>query len=470
MLFDEHWITVQYHHLKEKDIPIVKQVDVVIVGGGTAGSVASIASGREGMSTLVVEQLGCLGGTQTSALVTPQMPNQINNAPLNLGIDAEINARLAATHDGGTFSDGNRGWFNPEMLKFVLEDMLDRARVELLYYTFFSDAIVEGNTIKGIIVQNKAGQGAILAKRVIDASGDADVALRAGVPCDSGEKLTGVNQPFSVRFHLGNVDIGRFIDFLKDLGSYQLTENATGSEIPLVTTAQVWGKGWNLEPLFRRAVEAGVLKESDGNYFQVFSVPGRPGEISFNCPRVSGEVDGTNPFHLTKAQLLGRQAIKRYLNFCRKYLPGFENAYIVLTAPLVGVRESRRIIGEYVLTVDDVLGAKKFEDAIARNNYPIDIHRDKESGAKIIHLKPGEYHEIPYRCLVPLRIDNLLVAGRCISATFEAQGSIRIQTNCRAMGEAAGVAAAMSILRNLSPKQLDGAELRMRLREQGGNL
>jgi len=465
---------MEYYHVEKKDIPIIRDVDIVVVGGGTAGSVAAIAAGREAMKTMLVEQLGFLGGTQSAALVTPQMPNQIDKKPLNLGIDAEINARLAETRDSGVFSDGNPGWFNPEMLKFVLEEMINEAGVELLYYTFFADAIVEDNVIKGIIVQNKGGQSAILARRVIDTTGDADVAFRAGVPFNSGEETTGLNQPFSVRFHLGNVNIERFIDFLKGLGSYQLTENpdAPVSPLtpPLVTTAQVWGKGWKLEPLFRKAVEEGVLRESDGNYFQLFSVPGRPGEISFNCPRISGEVDGTNPFHLTRAQIRGRQAILRYLDFCRKYLPGFENAYIVFTAPLVGVRESRRIIGEYILTADDVLGAKKFDDAIARNNYPIDIHRDKESGAKMIHLKPGGYHEIPYRCLVPLKIDNLLVAGRCISATFEAQSSIRIQTNCRAMGEAAGVAAAMSIRKGIPPRQLDGVELRRRLKEKGANL
>ncbi len=452
-------------------LPRFAEVDILVVGGGTAGAVAGIAAGRTGYRTLVVEQLGYLGGTQTGALVTPMMPNQVEQVPLNGGIDGEINHRLNQMQESGVWRDGNRGWFNPESLKWLLEEMVLASGAELLYYTFVEEVIVADRRVLGVVVVNKAGRGTIWAKRTIDATGDADVAYRAGVKFTSGDPETGVNQPFSVRFHLGNVDLQRFADFLRSLGRHDILVNAEGSQVPLIHTAMVWERGWPLEPLFRQAVADGVLLPEDGEYFQVFTMAGRPGELAFNCPRISGQVDGTNPWHLTQAQVLGRRAMRRYLAFCRRYLPGCEQAYLVMGAPLVGVRESRRIVGEYVLTEADVLGARKFPDGIARNNYPIDIHRPtKDQRPGLTHLPAGAYHEIPYRCLVPLQVEDLLVAGRCLSATFAAQGSVRVQSNCRAMGEAAGVAMGMSLDAHIPPRQVDGLQLRERLVAQGARL
>lgn len=451
--------------------PIIAEVDILVTGGGTAGAVAAIAGGRTGKTTMVVEQNGYLGGTQTGALVTPMMPNQIDKIPLNGGIDAEINARLNAMNESGVWKDGNRGWFNPETLKYVLEQMAIDAGARLLYYTMFEDAVIDGERIIGCVFLNKSGRGWIRAKRVIDCTGDADVSFRAGVPFESGDPETSLNQPFSLRFHLGNVDVRKFGDYLASLGKHDFMESAEGAAVPLLHTAMVWNRGWTLEPVFRKAVADGVLKESDGDYFQIFSIAGRPHELAFNCPRIALDVDGTNPFHLTKAAVTGREIVQRYVRFCREYLPGFEGSYLVLTAPMIGVRESRRIKGEYFLTTEDVLGGRKFEDAVCRNCYPLDIHRDsKMDKLKLVQLPPGEYHEVPYRSLVPLNVDNLLVAGRCLSASFEAQSSVRIQSNCRAMGEAAAVASAMSIDDNCPPRKLDGVRLRTRLRELGGRL
>lgn len=456
--------------LANQNIETLREVDVLVVGGGTAGAVATIAAARSGKRTLCIEQLGALGGTQTGALVTPMMPNQVANQPLNGGIDAEINKKLNALRESGVWKDGNRGWFNPEFLKHQLEQMAGAAGAELLYYTFVEDAIVDRGHVRGVVVANKAGRRAILAKRTIDCSGDADVAFKAGATFASGDEVTGQNQPFSVRFHLGNVDLARMAEFLHTLPKPDVLEGAEGSEVTLVHSAMVWGRGWPLEPMFHKAVADGVLLQRDGDYFQFFSMAGRPGELAFNCPRISVDIDGTDPFHLTRAQIEGRAAVQRYVGFCRRYLPGCEKAYLVLTAPLVGVRESRRIRGEYWLTEADVLGCRKFDDAIARNNYPIDIHQTGASKLKLVHLPPGEYHEIPYRCLVPLAIEDLLVAGRCLSAAFAAQGSVRIQSNCRAMGEAAAVACAISIDKAISLRKVDGVEVRRALIAQGALL
>jgi hypothetical protein len=454
-----------------ESLKVISEVDVLVLGGGTAGTVAAISAAREKVKTLVVEQFGFLGGTQTAALVTPMMPNQIEQEPLNRGIDWEINSRMMETGESGRWPDGNMGWFNPEMLKIVLEQMVVEAGADILYYTMFEDSIMDGNDIRGVTVLNKGGRGTILARRVVDATGDADVAFGAGAPFFSGDEKTFTNQPFSIRFSAGGVDLNRFISFLESLGRAEVTLDPQGSTTPLIHTAMVWGRNFPLEPVFRKAVEDGVLLETDGNYFQAFTVAGRHGELFFNCPRITLQVDGTNPSHLTRAQILGRQAILRYLAFVRKYFPGCEHASITSIAPMVGVRESRRIDGEYFLTVDDILSAKKFQDAIARSNYPIDVHSsDDRSGMKLQHLPPGTYYEIPYRCIVPKKVENLLVPGRCLSASFEAQGSVRIQTNCRAMGEAAGLASSMSLERSISPRQVNGSDLRQALRQKGASL
>ncbi|MDI6783229.1 MAG: FAD-dependent oxidoreductase [bacterium] len=439
---------MKYITEKAKKIPVIEEVDVLVVGGGTAGAIAGIAAGRMNVNTLIVEQFGFLGGTQTGALVTPMMHNQVNGIPLNPGIGLEVMERLHQTGDTG---GDNLGWFNAEMLKYVLDDFVAEAGARTRFHTFAAAAIVEKGVIKGVVVESKSGRQAILAKQVIDCSGDADIAVRAGVPYSSGRDEDGMNQAMSLRFHLGNIDLVKFCKFMNKIAPDKSYEHHPEH----LHTASVWGTNWALVKYFEKGVKEGFLQRSDGDYFQLFSIPGRPNELSFNCPRISERVKGYEVTDLTYAQQEGRKKIRRLLEFMRKYFPGFENAYIVFTAPMVGVRESRRIKGEYILTIEDILSARKFPDPVARNNYPVDIHNPKGTGTKFYsQLKPGEYHEIPYRCLVPLKIANLLVAGRCISATFEAQSSIRIQSNCYAFGEAAGAAAALCVKKKVTPRNL----------------
>jgi len=449
---------------KAREIEVIREVDVLIVGGGTAGSVATIASARQGVKTLVAESFGFLGGSVSAGLVTPMMMNHINNEPLNKGIGEEINQRLLKEEWGGhIYASPTKTnisyWINPELIKYVLEDMCLEAGAEILYYTHFSEPILDDNKIIGIVIENKLGRNAIFARRVIDATGDADVAFRAGVPCKSGRAKDGLNQAMSVRFIMGNVNLKKLTDFLTSIDP----TNKFGINYPLIHAAFTSNGNLPLNDIAKKAIQEGVLEEDDAEYFQIFSLPGREGEITFNCPRISNRVKGTDPFDLTNAQIVGKKKIRRLINFCKKYLPGFENAHLVLTAPMVGVRETRRIEGEYVLTVDDIIKHRKFEDGIARNNYPIDIHKPKKEDEESVifeEISKEDYHEIPYRCLIPKAIDNLLVAGRCISATFEAQSSIRIQPNCRAFGEAAGLASALSIKENVFPRNLDGKKLK----------
>jgi hypothetical protein len=443
--------------------------DVIVVGGGTAGAMAGIAAARLRARTLVVEALGFLGGTATGALVTPMMRNTSGGANLNRGLTEELKARLQARGDAEISPDGNDGWFNPEGLKFVLEETLLEAGGEVLYHTHFVHPEVEEGWVHGILVHNKGGLGRLRARVFVDATGDADLAVRAGAPYTAGDE-TGVHQAMTLRFHLGHVDLPRLHDFLVEIGMPQLGPR-------FLHLWMVWGRGSPLEPLFRRAVEEGVLLERDGDYFQAFSVPGRPGELSFNCPRIRPDLnDGTDPWQLSAAQVDGRRAVGRLVAFCRRYLPGCEHSYLVMVAPMVGVRETRRILGDYVLTLEDILQCRTFPDAICRNHYPVDIHPVRgerlryEDRGEAPYFRPEAYHEIPYRCLIPRGLENVLVAGRCISATFEAQASIRIQQNAHGMGQAAGVAAALAALRGVGVREVDGRELRELLRQQGAYL
>ncbi len=432
--------------------------DVIVGGGGTAGSVAAIAAARHGAKTLIVEQFGFLGGSQTGALVIPMMAFYAGDERLVTGISDEIIGRCSALP-----GDNEGIFFNPELLKFVLEDMVLEAGCELLYHTFISDTAVEDGALTGIEIVNKSGKQVLRARQFIDCTGDADIAFLAGVPCESGRASDGLNQSASLRFTVGGVDLEALAEFLR--------EHGVNTRPPRVSCGFAKG-GVGHAPLgeiMEQAERDGVIGAEEGASIQFFSIPGRPGELGFNCPRVT-HVNGAKAEDLVKVQVQGRKSIPRIMEFCRRYLAGFDNAYLGVTAPMVGIRESRRIVGEYVMGLEDFQAARKFEDGIAKSSYPVDIHNPTGGGVQLEKIPPGDYQEVPYRSLVPLEVDNLLVAGRCISTTFEAQSAIRIEATCRAMGEAAGVAAALCVKEGVTPRALDVVALMEALREQGANV
>lgn len=455
------------HSENAKELPIKAVVDVLVVGAGTAGAPAAVAAARMGCRTMIAEQLSFPGGTATAGLVTPLMSTCIKGNPQPCSINKEIFRRMKEKGAADVDSDGRDGWFDPAMLSIVLEEMLNDAGVEVLYQTFFSDVIMDENVLKGVIVQNKGGRSVIMAKRIIDATGDADVAFRSDCPWESGRPMDHVNQPTSVRFEAAGVDTDKFRTFLKNLGQ---TEEL---DFPFFHTAMVWGKDMPLQPIFREALEKGDIEEQDGEYFQAFGMPGKPGAIAFNCPEILAEIDVTRPEYQSKAYAKGREAIQRLMHFMKKYIPGFENAWISDVAVLLGIRESRRIKGEYYLTGADILSYKKFEDAVTRSNYPVDIHGNLDAYEDFVRPELPEeqrYYEAPYRCLVPEKIENLLVAGRCVSADYVAQSALRIQPSCRALGEAAGIACAVSIKDGKTPRDVDGVKIRRIMKEKGAFL
>ncbi|GGO18017.1 FAD-dependent oxidoreductase [Deinococcus humi] len=449
--------------------------DVIVAGGGTAGAIAGIAAARAGARVLVVEAQGSLGGTGTNAWVTPLMRNVSAGENLNRGLTDDLKARLLARGDGAIDPGGNDNWFNPEGMKFVLEGMLLVAGGEVLYHTHIVQPLMaeggEFRQITSLVIHNKGGLQALNAAVFIDATGDADLAIRAGVPFHAGDE-DGVHQAMSLRFTLAGVDTARLCAFLNSNGQGQTGEH-------FMHFWMVWGKNSTLEPLFRQAVTDGVLLERDGDYFQGFSIPGRPGEISFNCPRIRADLhDGADPWQLSAAQTDGREAIDRLTAFCRASLPGCETAFVGVVAPMVGVRESRRIVGEYTLTLEDILDCARFPDSICRNHYPVDIHSVRGS-TKLLHERDGTapyfakdaYHELPYRAIVPVGVSNLLVPGRAASSTFEAQSAIRVQQNCHSMGEAAGIAAAWAARdHDGQVRGIDTNALQTELRRLGGNI
>lgn len=424
--------------------------DVVVCGGGTAGAAAAIAAGRQGARTLVIEQFGSLGGTQTNAWVTPMMPNYIGGFKLSRGLSMEITQQLSAIEPPEELEHGD-DWCDPVGLALVLDQLTSAAGVTCLFNATIVDARVVDRRLAEVEVATRAGRRWIAGKSFIDSTGDAELAFYAGAEIMLGNE-DGVHQPLTLRFTMGGIDMERarqsLLPYLRmnepsymELGYHEAKESA-------------------IKDLVCKAICEGILEEDDLGYFQLFSVNGRPGEFAFNAPRVSG-LDPLEPFELSRAYQIGRAKIQRIANFMKRYFDGFQNSYISVIAPLMGIRESRRVVGEYVLTADDHMACRKFGDAIAHNRYPIDIHL--KQGTDYRKFPPGEYHDIPYRSLVIKGFENFWVAGRCLSADFVAQSAVRIQSVCRSMGEAAGIAAALCAARGLNAAALPYPELAQHL-------
>lgn len=409
------------------------EYDVVVAGGGTAGCAAAYTAGKLGLKTLLIEKNIHLGGTITSGLVIPVMKsgdNQINTEFYNALI-AELQ-----DIDGQVTYQNNPGWFNPELAKIALDRLMEKAGVDLLFGAELQDALLDNKVIKSIRIKQKILsehidklQDILLVnigtRYVIDATGNCEI----GKICNCEFLENFETQPASLRFIMGGVDINRFADWLKNFDTDRdvTTVENIGGVIHL-STAYTWDtdRKWALAPLFEYAVTKGILKDSDRNYFQLFTVAGMTDSIAFNCPRIVENKDYSATLRLA------RESILRLSNFCKNYLPGFENAYISNIADMLGIRVSRRIKGKYVYTIEDLKSGKKFENPVVISNYPVDVH-SKDKNKSTLH-KVQDY-QLPIESLMSADIKNLFVAGRCLSADFMAQGALRVQASCFSMGE-----------------------------------
>ena len=416
----------------------MNKFDVVIVGGGTAGVSCAWNAGRLGLKTLIIERNSFLGGSITSSLVVPAMKTSDN--AINTDFYNCLYEKLSSLNGAITYSDGNKGWFNPELTKIALDMLMQEANVEVLYESIISEVYKIPNNklsvyIDSIDGNNTQGESSELlslpieTKYLVDSTGDAKICQKLNANfLENFEKDT---QPISLRFIMSGINIERFLNWLMEFDTDRnVTTCCTVEGNTYLSTAYTWDNNakWALNPLFEQALVDNVLTVEDSNYFQLFSLAGTPDSIAFNAPRLLNSYDNRS-----KAYTEGRLSILRLANFCKKYLPGFDNAYISSIANSLGVRVSNRVKGKYVYTYEDLINGKRFDNPVLISNYPVDIHsasKDKSTLEKVY-----QEYQLPLESLQVDGFDDLFVIGRCISADFKAQAALRIIPSCFSMGE-----------------------------------
>jgi len=438
--------------------------DVLVVGGGNAGCAAAIAAARHGARTLLAERYGFLGGTATAAMVGPWMTFHSGGERIVGGIAQEMVERLMRKGGSpGHLRDSSDYVatitpFDPEIHKALLLEMMREAGVALLLHAYFLTAQLDGETVTGATFATVGGMRRRDATVVIDATADALVAASAGVPTQQGDER-GQVQPATLMFRLSHVDLDKLAQYLRANPSELRSSLPVEERTPAALTAVA-----GLYSLWERAGQDGLV-DIPRELVSFFISP-YPDEVTVNMTRVIN-IDPLDPEDLTRAEVESRLQAMQLLEFFRQRVPGFERARIAGSGAQVGIRESRRIVGRYTLTREDVLQARKFDDAVARSAYPIDVHNPGGSGTRTQRLAPGESYEIPYRALVPENREQLLVAGRCISTTHEALASTRLTPTVMTLGQAAGTAAALACAQSIRVGDVGGRELRAQLVADG---
>ncbi len=450
----------------ERELPIAAKADVVVAGGGPAGLAAAVAAGRCGANVLLIERYGFLGGTATAALMTAWNAN----IETTTGFARELIERLVRTHGAIV---GPATVFDPEALKFIALEMIDEAGARLLLHTTAAAPVIEGETVVGVVTENKSGRQAVLARVVVDCTGDADLAAAAGVPCVKGREHDGKMRPMSLVFRVGGLDVPPLVAFAR-AHPEDFTADPTFHVLePERGLVRLFG-------FFREVEEArrqGRL-DKDCHYLRFESVDIRHGTAFINSTRVYG-LDGTDAADVTKGEIEARRQMAQLLAVLRT-LPGCQHAFLIDSAASIGVRETRRIRGEGLLTEEDIAAGRSYHDTIARLFRRGAIGRETHSpdggeGAagdvawRTLHW-PLVSYEVPYGVLVPQRMEGLLVAGRTISQTHDADKYTRSMHCCFVLGQAAGVAAAMAARAGVHPRAVDRRKLREALVAQGVDL
>ena len=447
---------------------LAAETDVLVVGGGPSGIGAALGAARAGADVILVERYGFLGGNATAALVMPLMsfhtqrpvfeklgvtnllPNDHGPGhPVIAGVLKELLERLVQS--GGAVAPSlDTGYvvpFDPELFKWVALELLDQAGVRMLFHAFASGVVGDGG-IEGVIFETKSGPLVVKAKTVVDCTGDGDIAALSGASYEIGRATDGLVQPMTLMFRMADFNPASFQEYVRRNpaqwrgvhGLWDLVQQASANE------------------------ELDLARED----ILFFATP-HPREVSVNSTRVT-RVLGTDVWDWSLAEWESRRQMNQLVRFLRRYVPGFEESYAVQSGVHAGVRETRRIVGEYQLTADDLLNARKFPDAIARGTYPVDIHNPAGKGTTLRRIPEEDAYDIPLRALIPQRVDGVIVAGRCISGTHEAHSSYRVMPIAMATGQAAGVCAATASRAGIVPRDVPAGEVQEELRRQGANL
>ncbi len=433
------------HLEKAREIPIRDRFEVIVCGGGAAGFVAAIAAARRGAKTLLIEKYGFLGGTGSAGLMVQFGSIFDGKQVLIGGCTHEFLHRLADEGYGYFYSEQSHSMiFDPEGMIAVCQEMVLESGARLLLHSSVVDVIKEGDRLRGVIVENKSGRSAYLADVLIDATGDGDLAVRAGERFDYGN-AAGLAQPVSLEFILGNVDTNRF---------YAQPESIILDGIKKAKADNAWKVPTD------QFFSYGRVKKKDA--------PDIPESAFFfiNASNAPG-IDGSNADDLSKAEIKCRRQVPVLLDFLRRYVPGFEKCYLDRSAAQIGVRETRRIRGKYTLTRRDVLEARHFDDGVVPGRNTIDVHHVKGEVFEHEYLVEGTHYQIPWRCFLPEKTEGLIITGRCLSADHYALGSTRVMVVCMPMGEACGIAAATACQDKTSLEKVDVAKVQKILRDQG---
>ena len=415
---------------------LTKKYDVVILGGGTSGCSAAYNCAKLNLKTLLVEKNNYLGGLMTGGLVVPVMNSSDNK--LNCDFYKKLVSKAKKYNAQITYSDKNEGWFNPEILKIVLEDILTSNTVsknlDILFETTLENVDYTSSKIKSVNLKSGFLSIPVVAKYFIDCTATGILAKKANCKFLDDNKETQQN---SLRFILGNVDIEKFVRFISKIDNDKNITNTYRNEIDTnnkihFTTASTWdtNKIWNVDKLLKEGVKKGLLKNTDRSYFQIFSVAGGDNQVAFNCPRINCIKD--NPFESSIELIKAKKAIWRLYNFAKTEFKGFENAIITNIAPITGIREENRVKTKYIYKKDDIINSKKFKTTVLRANYPIDIHSSKKNKST---LKTVATYELPIESLISADYDNLFVAGKLVGAEFSAHSALRVQKSCMSMAE-----------------------------------
>ncbi len=432
-------------------IPVMAETDVLVIGSGPGGLSAALAAARTGVDTMLVERYGCFGGNITQAMVGTISWYRREQTIDAGGIGTEFESRgkeMGATHED---PEGIGELLDTDMFKYVADQLVQEAGVVPVLHCFTVDAIMEGDTIKGVVTESKSGRQAILAKRVIDATGDADVAFHAGVPYrkEPKEELMAVTTSFGC----SGVDVDEFLEYVKanpsKLGDW--AQKTTGKEDDMFST-------YISEP-FKKARKAGEMPEDAVvlGYWDALTDAGEATNINVAHTLA---MDSTDVWDLTHAEMDGRQKVMWALAALKKYTPGFQKSRLRTINSSLGTRESRKIVGEYILTEHDVKNEARFGNTIGIFPEFLDAH------GEVIMPTTGRYFQIPYGVILPQKVENLLVAGRCVSGDKVAFAATRQMMCCAVTGQGAGVAAAVSVKDDVACRQVDISKAQKVLKKQ----